>query len=140
MNDQVMQRSTELLDVNDLLASILDNLQAGMVVLDRALTVLIWSQRAEDLWGLRSDEAVGRPFLKLDIGIPVAQLKAPLRACLDGSAQEIVTLEGVNRRGRPIVCKVTCTTLTAPSGPGGREGDLLVIMEDASAASSPSGT
>jgi two-component system CheB/CheR fusion protein len=131
MNDQMLQRSEDLHQVNDFLASILGSLQAGVAVLDRALSVLLWSQRAEDLWGLRGEEAVERPFLKLDIGLPVAMLKQPLRACLDGSAREVVTLEGVNRRGRPIVCKVTCSTL---GGHGDREGDLLVIMEDTTVA------
>ncbi len=131
MNDQMLQRSEELFRVNDFLSSILGNLQAGVVVIDRKLTVVVWTQRAEDLWGLRSDEAVGKPFLKLDIGIRVAELKKPLEACLDGSSRQVVVLEGINRRGRAILCKVTCSILRDD---GDREGDLLVIMEDTTAA------
>jgi len=129
MNDQMLLHSDELAKVNEFLGSILGSLQAGVAVLDRALAVLVWSERAEDLWGLRKEEAVGRSFLKLDIGLPVAQLKQPLRACLDGSEREVVMLESVNRRGRAIACKVTCSTL---HGHGEREGDLLVLMEDTS--------
>jgi two-component system CheB/CheR fusion protein len=131
MNDQMAMHSDEMLKVNEFLGSILGSLQAGVAVLDRALAVVVWSERAEDLWGLRSAEAVGRSFLKLDIGLPVARLKEPLRACLDGSEREVTMLESINRRGRPIVCKVTCSTLR---GHGEREGDLLVLMEDAAIA------
>lgn len=133
MNDDGLLRSEELHRLNAFLATILANLQAGIVVVDRSLAVLVWSQRAEDLWGMRSDEAVGRPFLKLDIGLPVERLRQPLRDCLDGGApRQVVTLEGVNRRGKPILCNVTCSLLVGESESEG-ESDALLIMEELSA-------
>jgi two-component system CheB/CheR fusion protein len=131
MNNEGHIRAEELYRVNTFLSNILGNLQAGIAVLDRSLAVLVWSPKAEDLWGLRSEEVVGRPFLKLDIGLPVERLKQPLRDCLDGGpARQVVTLEGVNRRGRPILCQVTCSSLAGESTDG---GDLLLIMEELSA-------
>ena len=57
--------------------------------------------RAEDLWGVRPDEAVEHHFLCLDIGLPSERLAAPLRA---GDRRRerrgARELEAVNRRGR----------------------------------------
>jgi PAS domain-containing protein len=39
-------------------------------VLDADMGVLVWNRRAEDLCGLRQDEAVGQHFLNLDIVLP----------------------------------------------------------------------
>lgn len=46
--------------------------------------------RAGHLSGLRSTETRGKNFLNLDLGLPV---------------------EAVNRRGKPIMCRVTCSPL-----------------------------
>ncbi|HEY4591320.1 MAG TPA: CheR family methyltransferase, partial [Thermoanaerobaculia bacterium] len=66
MNDQLQQRSEELDQVNNYLETILTSLRSAVVVLDRSLHVRVWSEKAEDLWGLRSGEVKGQPFLDLD--------------------------------------------------------------------------
>jgi len=78
---------------------------------------------------LRGDEVVGQPFLSLDIGLPVEELREPIRQSLDGSPQGTETiLDGVNRRGRPIRCRVTCTRLdNGPAAAG-----VIVLMEEIS--------
>lgn len=73
------------------------------MVVNRDLQVQIWNIKAQDLWGLRPEEVVGQYFLNLDIGLPVEQLRQPIRDCLasaDSSPTE-VTLEAVNRKGAP---------------------------------------
>jgi two-component system CheB/CheR fusion protein len=104
-----------------------------VVVLSPGLEVEVWSDKAQDLWGLRNDEVAGQPFLELDIGLPVARLDEPIRQCLDGGDGDGVqtVLDGVNRRGRPIRCKVTCTRLM--DGPG-VAGVILLMEEQAGAA------
>jgi two-component system CheB/CheR fusion protein len=58
----------------------------------------MWNQRAEDLWGLRGDEVRGRSFLGLDIGLPVAELRPLVRACLAGEADtRELTVDATNR-------------------------------------------
>jgi len=59
---------------------------------------------------VREEEARDRHFLKLDIGLPVAQLVESLHASLRGEEAE-VTLEATNRRGRAMGCLVTCLTM-----------------------------
>ena len=111
-NEELRQRTDELNRANGFLASILTSLRIGVVVVDRNLRVQIWNRRTEDLWGLRANEVVGQFFLNLDMGLPVEQLKGPIRAVVNGEAEiQDVILEATNRRGKVISCRVTCTPL-----------------------------
>jgi len=112
MNDELRLRSDELNSVNSFLESILTSLRGVVVVVDAELKVLVWNQGAEELWGLREDEVRGKHVLGLDTGLPIEKLKQPMRSCLNGTKPHTsVTLDAVNRRGRPIVCHVTVTPL-----------------------------
>jgi two-component system CheB/CheR fusion protein len=129
INDEFRERTSELNRVNDFLETILTSLGVGVVVLDRDQRVQVWNQRAEDLWGLRPDEAVDQHFLSLDIGLPVERLAAPLRSVLGGDSERgQLALDAVNRRGRTIVCTTTVLPLPASSGDGAR--GAIVLMED----------
>jgi two-component system CheB/CheR fusion protein len=108
INEELRQRTGELHEVNVFLETILTSLGVAVVVLDPQQRVQIWNAHSAELWGLRSDETVGQPFLDLDIGLPVQQLEQPLSACLQGaSGREELTLAATNRRGRPVQCQVT---------------------------------
>jgi two-component system, chemotaxis family, CheB/CheR fusion protein len=129
LNDQVQQRSEELDLANGYLRSILAGLRAAVVVLSTDLHIEIWSDKAQELWGLRSEEVRGQPFLDLDIGLPVRDLRQPLLDCLEnGSRFHEVLAQGINRRGRSIQCRVTCTPLVSN---GGRPAGVILLMEDA---------
>ncbi len=84
INDELRQRGDDLNRSNGFLESILTGLRSGVVVLDRELHVIAWNPRAEDLWGLRAEEVRSQNFLNLDIGLPTEQLRAGIRACLNG--------------------------------------------------------
>jgi two-component system CheB/CheR fusion protein len=128
MNDQLQQRSEDLDRVNHYLETILSSLRAAVVVVDRALQVKVWSEKAEDLWGLRSDEVQGQSLLDLDIGLPVKELGQPLKDCLGGAGEGEVALDSVNRRGRRIRCRVRCTPMK------GQEVDgIILVMEELAA-------
>ena len=105
-------------------------------MLDPQQRVQVWNRRAEDLWGLRPDEAVDNHFLSLDIGLPSEQLAPALRAVLGGSSErESRELEAVNRRGRTIVCAATVLPLVGPvPGDGTRVRGAIVLMENRPAA------
>ena len=130
MNDELRRRGDELNEVNAFLESIFTSVRAGLVVLDRNLDVLVWNGRSEDLWGVRHAEVEGTSFFALDIGLPVEQLKAPLRAALagDGDAFE-VSLPATNRRGRAITCRVSGAPLvsSADATPRG----VILFVDDA---------
>jgi two-component system, chemotaxis family, CheB/CheR fusion protein len=136
INSELRQRTDELNSTNAFLASILSGLRAGVVVIDRDLQILVWNERAEDLWGLRTDEVQGRHLLNLDIGLPVGELRQPVRRVLAGeSRQQQLTLDATNRRGRAIRCTVTCTPLDGSSSEPVR--GAIVLMEVKEEAPSP---
>src|SRR5262249_49784646 len=128
INDELRQRTGELDRVNAFLESILLSLGVAVAVLDREQHIQVWNEQAEDLWGLRSDEVAGQHLLSLDIGLPVEQLRRPLRNALAGNAEgnEIV-LDATNRRGRRIRCKVTCLPLIVASK---EVQGVIVLMEE----------
>jgi two-component system CheB/CheR fusion protein len=135
INVELHRRSDDLNHANAFLEAILSSLRAGVSVVDGDLLVQVWNRQAEDLWGLRSEEVLGKHFLNLDIGLPVEQLQKPLRSCLNGQAPLAeVTVGATNRRGKAITCKVTCTPLLAPSGDG---RGAIVVMEVADGAREP---
>jgi two-component system CheB/CheR fusion protein len=128
VNDELRQRSTELNEVNSFLASILRSLQGGVVVLNRDLQIQIWNHKTEDLWGLRSEEVIGKHFLNLDIGLPVDLLRTAIRNCLAGEDRQTIIVDAVNRRGKTIHCKVTCSALV---GVANNVTGVILLMEEA---------
>lgn len=104
INDELHARTGDLNQAKQFLETILTGLRAGVAVLDPEMRVLVWNQRAEDLWGLRRDEIVGRHFFNLDIGLPTQRLRPLIHRTLAGeTGPHEMVLAAVNRRGRPIL-------------------------------------
>ena len=103
-------------------------------MLDRELHVLAWNHRAEDLWGLRSDEVKVQNFINLDIGLPTERLRQSIRTALSGDGDfSEVQVPATNRRGKSITCKVLATPLLGTSKE--IRGVILMLEEQAAAAS-----
>ncbi|WP_027931944.1 CheR family methyltransferase [Amycolatopsis thermoflava] len=127
INNTLRDRTSELDDVNEFLESVLTSLQAGVVVVDQQMRVVAWNAGAEDLWGLRSEEAEGEHLLNLDIGLPVAELRPVVRPALaDASFTEQVVLEAVNRRGRSVTVRIACGALRNRRG---ESAGAILVME-----------
>ena len=127
INEEVRLRGEELNEVNRFLDSVLKSIRGAVVVVDRDLSVLVWSPRALELWGLREEEAAGKNFLQLDFGLPVTSLRQPLKACLSEAQESTeVELPAVNRRGREIVCRVGISRLI---GAEGKLKGAILVME-----------
>jgi two-component system CheB/CheR fusion protein len=126
INESVRERSTELNDVNDFLEAVLTAFTSGVIVVDTELRVLAWNAAAQELWGVRRDEAEGRHLLNLDVGLPSEVLRPLLRSALEtpGEPRE-AQIEAVNRRGRSITVRLLCSALLGPDG--GQRGVLLVM-------------
>jgi two-component system CheB/CheR fusion protein len=126
INDELRLRTDDLHAVNVFLDAILTGLNSGVAVLDHELRVRAWNAAAEDLWGLRADEAEGEHFLNLDIGLPVNQLSKPLREILgDGGAASELQVSATNRRGHRIDVKVRLSPIDVGEG-----GGVIVLMDD----------
>ena len=110
VNEELNERTSELAEVNSFMDSVLRGIGAGVVVLDKELRVQSWNAMSEELWGLRADEVRGQPFLNLDLGLPLDALKRQIRAAVDGDLeQDTIVVDAVNRRGRQVRCRVTCS-------------------------------
>jgi len=126
INETLRDRSIELDTVNEFLASILSSVRSGMVVVDTEMRVLAWNPSAEDLWGMRGDEATGQHLLNLDIGLPMDELRPIVREALQVDDYDTnVLLAAVNRRGRRIALRVRCGALRGPQG--GVRGCILLM-------------
>lgn len=117
INNALRERTGELDEVNDFLESVLTSLQLGVIVVDPRMTILAWNAGAEELWGLRKDEALGDHLLNLDIGLPVTDLRPPVRSALaEPDHREESRLDAVNRKGRNIAVRVVCSALRDRDG------------------------
>ena len=131
-NDELVRRGQDLNGLNNFLEAILSGLNDGVIVVDRDMQVRAWNHRAEDLWGLRAEEARGQHLLSLDIGLPVDQLKPIVRANLTLATEgevssKAVVVDAINRRGRPIRLRVAASRLT---GPDDSVQGVILVMEE----------
>ncbi|HET9654397.1 MAG TPA: CheR family methyltransferase [Kineosporiaceae bacterium] len=125
INDELRERTDQLNDANAFLASVLTGLRAGVAVLDRDMHIQVWNRPAEDLWGLRSEEAVGQHFLNLDIGLAVERLRNEVRrAVSDGGAEFEAVMPAINRFGRDVEVRVVGSPLRRS---GEVRGAILVM-------------
>jgi two-component system CheB/CheR fusion protein len=100
-----------------------------VVVLDPDLRVLVWNHGSEDLWGVRQEEVQGQHFLNLDIGLPTDQVLPAIRVAMSGEiGTQSTTIEAVNRRGRRVTCRVTCSPLLDDDKTP--RGVIVVVVDD----------
>jgi two-component system CheB/CheR fusion protein len=136
MNDELRHRTLELNEMNAFLETILTTIGLAVAVLDRRQYVQIWNEQARELWGVSSEEASDQHLFALDLGLPVDQLKSPLRAVLTASSpREEVVLDAVNRRGKAFQCRVLCMPLTI--GGDGKVSGAIVLMEPVADGAGP---
>jgi two-component system CheB/CheR fusion protein len=138
-NEALRDRQEEVDRLNRFMTSVLSSMNAGVAVVDADMRILAWNTRAEDLWGVRGDEAMGEHLMNLDIGLPVEQLRQPLRAQLtdDEMSPQTSLIDAVNRRGRQVKLRVTITRIVDHEPP---TSAMLVmeVVEDGAAPASAS--
>jgi two-component system, chemotaxis family, CheB/CheR fusion protein len=127
MNEELNERSLDLNDANALLEAVLSSLQAGVIVVDGDFVVTAWNEGARDLWGLRSDEAIGKHLVNLDIGLPVDDLQKPIRETFATGIGSHLEMPAVNRRGRHVTSRVSLLPLVAGNG----EARGLIVLTQA---------
>ena len=127
INQALRLRSDELDRVRTFVDTMINSLGAAAVIVDTDLQVMAWSPGAAELWGMRTDEAVGRHFLTLDIGLPVDELAPTVREVIGGAgrAARPVKVDAVNRRGRALRVSVTITGLA--DSDEARRGAMIII-------------
>jgi len=128
MNDELNERSFELNAANAFLEAVLSSLQAGVIVVDKNFVITAWNEGARDLWGLRQDEVVGKHLNNLDIGLPVDDLRTPMRDTLATGIGTHLEIPAVNRRGRHVTSRVSLMPLVA--GDGEARGLIMLTQAD----------
>ncbi len=123
-NDELRGETEDAVQRKDFVSAVLGSLRAGVAVLDDGLRVASWNAAAEELWGLREAEVVGRSLTDLDIGLPVSDLLPLLDGRAAAGGHALVRIPAVNRRGRRIDLQVTVSPLGGPHGTG-----LVVVMD-----------
>lgn len=130
INEELRIRTGEANEASGYLASIVNGVAVSVVVVDAARAVRTWNVVAQETWGLRADEVLGQSLFDLDCGLPVEQLRGPVEASLSqrGPAEDEL-IDAVNRRGRPIRCRVTFNPLQSAEHPG-----VVLLIEEVGAA------
>ncbi|MER6689609.1 CheR family methyltransferase [Streptomyces minutiscleroticus] len=132
MNEEMRIRTDELDEARAFLEAVLTSIAAGVVVLDKDLRVRSWNKGAADLWGLRPEEVLDRPFFDLEFGLPTRELRGTVQRCLDdGRRAEPALVPAVNRLGRRIGCSVLCSPFD------GHNGGVVLLMEEERSGSAP---
>jgi two-component system CheB/CheR fusion protein len=128
MNDEMRERSQELDRANDFLESVLGSLRTAVVVVDTELIVRAWNGRADDLWGVRAEEAIGQHLLNLDIGLATDRVRPLVRDVLAGGSPtaDPLRLDAINRRGRTVRLAIAVSPL---SGRDERPGGAIILMD-----------
>jgi len=110
------------------LESILRAMNGGIIVVDERHAIQSWNRWSENTWGLRAEEVLGSSFEALDIGLPVHQLREAMntvQTCREEQAEEV--LEGIDRRGRRILCRIRVTGLMDEHG---ANHGLVLMFQD----------
>jgi two-component system CheB/CheR fusion protein len=129
INTDVQMRNEEVARLNTLLLAVTGNIELGTAVLDGEMRVQVWNERAADMWGVRSDEVLGKSFFALDIGLPTAQLRQMIGSVGKGGApHQELSVEAVTRRGRSIRCRVMAHFISNGERPAG----AVLVMEELS--------
>ncbi len=68
INTELERRTAELNVLDGMHTTVVDAVRGAIVVLDRKGLVKTWNLGASRIWGLRAQDAVGRPFATLAIG------------------------------------------------------------------------
>ena len=110
LNAELESRTTELNRLDAYHRSLVNSFEHGVVVLDRDAVVTTWNEVAEQLWSLRADQVVGRPFFALPIGDLAPRVRQ--------------VFEAVTASGQPAT--VTDVPYTRPGGQAAR-GSLRVL-------------
>lgn len=110
------------------LESVLRAMNGGIIVIDGKRIIQSWNRWSENTWGVRAEEAIGTGLDSLDIGVPLHLLHDSLAVVQSGDEEHVdQILEGLDRRGRRILCRVRISGLF---GEAGRGDGLVLICQD----------
>ena len=124
-NEELRERGGELQRTSAFFGAVLGSMRAGIAVLDRDLRVTIWNARMAALSGAPATEVERRSLLEIDVGFPVAQIAAALRACVSHGEEAACTIDWTKRSGERMRCTVSVLPLRMVQTEG-----VIVLVEE----------
>jgi two-component system CheB/CheR fusion protein len=125
VNEELRIQAEQAASYRLYLESVLRSMNGGIIVLDRKRSIQSWNRWSENIWGLRTEEVLGTSFDALDIGLPVHLLRDTMAAVQAGrEMQAEQVLEGIDRRGRRILCNIIVSGLLDEA----QEGHGVVLL------------
>jgi len=128
VNEELRIQAEQASSYRIYLESVLRSMNGGIIVLDDKRVIQGWNRWNENMWGLRTEEVIGTGFDALDIGLPVHLLRdamAFVQVRHEEQAEEL--LEGIDRRGRRVVCNVIVSGLLDEAHQG--RGTVLLFRD-----------
>jgi two-component system CheB/CheR fusion protein len=90
--------------------AIVDNAASAYIAIDTNGIVVFLNSQARRMLEV-GEEAVDRKLIELDTGLPVQQLEPAVRSVIAGGEVVDIRVNAVERRGRPIRCRVRVSPL-----------------------------
>ena len=119
MNEEMSERSLEVAETDRFVNAVMASIHAAVMVLGPDLRIRFWNSHSEEMWGLPELEVKGKLLFDLDIGLPMDRIRKMVRGSLMGNDGPDLVVDVVDRGGRSIRCRVSCTRL-GPSHAGAR--------------------
>ncbi|MGK2910121.1 MAG: CheR family methyltransferase [Sphingobium sp.] len=117
VNEELRVQAEQAISYRLYLEAVLRSMNGGIIVLNEHREIRSWNRWNEKTWGLRADEVLGTSIEKLEIGLPVDLLFDGLSQVENNRSEQIeLILEGMDRRGRAITCRVVTSALTTEEG------------------------
>lgn len=129
VNSELIRHREDLDEANAFLATILETLHSGVVVLTDDMNVRVWDRNSVDTWGLREDEVIGTPFEEVDCGLPVDDLMPVIRQAAEQEQPTRAQVVAINRLGRSVTCDVRAQPLRGSSKATGGVVILIDVAE-----------
>jgi two-component system CheB/CheR fusion protein len=112
VNEELRIQAEQASSYRIYLESVMRSMNGGIIVLDETHAIQSWNRWSENTWGLRAEDVIGTSFDALDIGLPIHLLEDARTAVERGREEQVEhLLEGMDRRGRHITCRVVITHL-----------------------------
>lgn len=106
----------EVVETRDYLQSLIEHSRDGIITVDRNEIIRSWNRGAEEIYGYRAEEVVGRSLFVFDPREIRAERKRMFKKVWDGQALLNLELERVRKDGQRIWVDATLSPLRDASG------------------------
>jgi two-component system CheB/CheR fusion protein len=128
VNEELRIQAEQATSYRLYLESVLRSMNGGIIVIDANQQIQSWNRWSENTWGLRAEEVLNTSLAALDIGLPLHLLRDAISTVQAGREEQATEmLEGMDRRGRRILCRVIVSGLLDEQG--GKQGAVLVVQD-----------